>query len=95
MVQKKNIVAGFLIAATIYFTFFFLFGNYGFLKYSKLQIEKEVKELELQKLAKENEELNAKISSFRNKNINKDLLDEQVRKNLGLTGQDEVVIFYE
>lgn len=93
-INKKNLITGLLIAMILYFSFFFLFGRYGFVKYTQLKRESSAKSAELSVIQKENAQTSSKIKSMKSSSIDKDLLDEQVRENLGYMGKDEKVIYF-
>lgn len=94
IINKKNITTTILVILILYFCFYFLFGKYGFFSYSKTKREVLVKEQSLKTIQNENKYLENKIHSLNDKNIDKDLLDEQVRKKLGYVKENETVIYY-
>ena len=94
-ITRSQIITGILVIVIMYFSFFFLFGRYGFIKYTQSKRSNTVREQELSVTQEHNQELEKKINSFKNNNIDKDLLDEQVRKNMGYVGEDETVIYFD
>lgn len=93
-INRKNITSAILVILIIYFMFYFLFGRYGFIEHSKIQREITVQSQELEQIETENGKLSNNINSLKSHSLDKDLLDEQVRRNLGYVDKDEIVIYY-
>lgn len=94
-ISKDKIITVLIVIGILYFSFFFLFGRYGFLQYSQLKREKASKANELQEISDENLAIQAKIDALQSSNLDKDLLDEQVRKSLGYVEDGEIIIYYD
>jgi cell division protein FtsB len=75
-----------------YFSYFAVFGNHGLLRWSRLQAQVDAKQAQLDTLRAERLALQRRVSLLRPESLDLDMLEEQARGRLGLTGPDEVVI---
>ncbi len=95
-INKQIFIATAISAALIiYFISYALFGNKGIIKYFHL-----TKDLHLKELVKESAEQKMKnkqnmVNGMSSESLDLDLLDEEVRKDLGYAGKQEIVIYDE
>ncbi len=91
ILNKKQIVHYLLIAVLLYFVFHLLYGNRGIVAYFRLnqKLDNSVKELDT--LKAERLEIEHKVNSLKPESLDRDLLDEQARKGLGMAGEKERV----
>ncbi|EJF83878.1 hypothetical protein MCU_00546 [Bartonella elizabethae Re6043vi] len=75
-----------------YFSYHIYHGEYGL--YSRSEVNQQISELEneLHKIEAEREFIEKRISLLRNGHIEKDMLDEYVRKNLNFSKPNELTI---
>lgn len=88
---KKIILNIFLTLLLGYFVFHCIYGNKGIISYLKVsgQLEKAYDELKL--LRAERVELEHNVKLLRTDSLDKDMLDEQARKVLGVAAPNEQV----
>ncbi|WP_342225466.1 FtsB family cell division protein [Rickettsia endosymbiont of Urophora cardui] len=88
---KKIILNIFLALLLGYFVFHCIYGNKGVIAYLKVnrQLEKSYDELKLLRAARVELEHNVKL--LRTESLDKDMLDEQARKVLGIAAPSEQV----
>ncbi|ABE04828.1 hypothetical protein A3306_06225 [Rickettsia bellii] len=88
---KKIILNIFLALLLGYFVFHCIYGNKGVIAYLKVnrQLEKAYDELKL--LQAERVELEHNVKLLRTESLDKDMLDEQARKVLGIAAPSEQV----
>lgn len=88
---KKIILSIFLALLLGYFVFHCIYGNKGIIAYLKVnrQLEKAYDELKL--LRAERVELEHNVKLLRTESLDKDMLDEQARKVLGIAAPSEQV----
>ncbi|XVN40571.1 MAG: septum formation initiator family protein [Rickettsia endosymbiont of Argas persicus] len=88
---KKIILNIFLALLLGYFVFHCIYGNKGIIAYLKVnrQLEKAYDELKL--LRAERVELEHNVKLLRPESLDKDMLDEQARKVLGVASPNEQV----
>lgn len=93
-IKKPLFICYFIaIAVTFYFFFVTIFGQKGLLHYYSLKNElhdKVANKEELLEVMTKKEQL---IKAMSSENLDIDLLDEQVKKNLGYVSKQEVVIY--
>lgn len=89
---KKIILNIFLALLLGYFVFHCIYGNKGVIAYLKVnrQLEKAYDELKL--LRAERVELEHNVKLLRTESLDKDMLDEQARKVLGIAAPNEQVL---
>lgn len=92
---KKLIFFIIIIGLILYFAYHILQGNRGIINLFKLSKEKKAIINEINLLDKERDYLEKRISMMRSDAIDLDLLDEQVKKNLGYMNRDEEAYTYE
>lgn len=96
--QKKRNNRGRLIAPVMAALIFGYFGTqafkgeYGISANIRLQNKAVVLEKELIVVTKKRNILEKRVALLRNGTIEKDMLDEQVRRNLGMVDKDDVVL---
>ncbi len=93
-ITKFGFIGSFVaIFLTCYFVFFAIYGEKGLQDLMRLQKEieqKKVIENTLSNIRKSKEE---RVKKMRPESLDLDLLDEQVRKNLGYGDEDEIIIY--
>ena len=67
-------------------------GDYGIRANIRLQKQAVVLAAELSQVSVKRKNLEKRVALLRNGTIEKDMLDEQVRRNLGFVNEDDVVI---
>ena len=93
-VPKKLFISSLIaLSAVLYFSSYTLFGNKGVVKYFQLHRQLQEKILVQNKLNHEMENKKNMVSAMNIDSLDIDLLDEQVRKNLGFAGKNEVIIY--
>ena len=75
-----------------YFIYHMLHGERGVFALGRLNSETHEAEAMLGKVRQQREQLEQKVSRMRDDNLDRDLLDEQVRKQLDYSGTDEFVV---
>lgn len=89
----RNAIRTFLFTgAVVYLGFHSLQGEHGLYALLVQQHRKEVLSSELEKTLAEREKLEHRVSLLRPETLDRDLLDEQSRRYLGVVGKDEIVI---
>jgi cell division protein FtsB len=83
------------VCAVAYIGFHALQGERGIKVYSALKQEIEAATLERDRLAKERDRLEARAELLRDNSLNRDMLDEAVRRMLNYGRSDEIVVFYD
>jgi cell division protein FtsB len=74
-----------------YFIFHSVYGNRGFIAYFKLNQQLEKVQNDLNEAKAERVELEHKVQLLRSDSLDKDMLDEQARKTLGVGKQEEMI----
>ncbi len=96
--QKKRNNRGRLIAPVMALLVFGYFGtqaykgNYGILSDARLKKQALELQVQLDLITRKREKLEKRVALLRNGSIEKDMLDEQVRRNLGMVNEDDVVL---
>lgn len=75
-----------------YFIYHSIQGDRGILAWVQLQERLLMAQIQVQEIINIRQELEEKVKNLRPESINRDLLDQQVRLQLGYTHPDEVVI---
>ena len=90
---SQKAIAPFMVLSVLgYFIYHSIQGDRGILAWMHLQ-ERLIKiQSELKKITQDREELEEKIQGLRPESIKRDLLDQQVRLQLGYIRPDEIVI---
>lgn len=92
--RSKLYATIFVTALIVYFIYHVLSGNRGVIKLFKLQKESEVLQSQMVDLGKEKSRYEKNVEMMKSGAVNKDMLDEQVRENLGYVGKNEKVYSY-
>jgi cell division protein FtsB len=92
---RHVIVPVLYVCAIAYIGFHALQGERGIKVWSALKQEIEAATLERDRLIDERNRLEARAALLREKSLNRDMLDEAVRRMLNYGRNDEVVIFYD
>jgi cell division protein FtsB len=88
-IGKRQLVSSILMAILLYFIFHAMYGNRGIVAYFKLGSHIEKSEKELEELRAERLEIEHKVKSLKSDSLDRDMLDEQARKGLGVAGEKE------
>ncbi len=83
------------MCAVAYFGFHALQGERGIKVYSALKQEIEAATLERDRLTRERDRLEARAELLRENSLDRDMLDEAVRRMLNYGRSDEIVVFYD
>lgn len=90
---SQKAAAPFLALSVVgYFIYHSIQGDRGILAWMQLQERLLTAQSQVQEIIKIRQELEGKVKNLRPESINRDLLDQQVRLQLGYTHPDEVVI---
>ena len=81
-----------VLSLVVYFGYFAVYGNHGLVNWMRLQHQIELKQVEVDRVRGEREALEHRVRLLRPESVDPDLLEEQARARLGLSGPDEVVI---
>ena len=81
-----------VMALMLYFGYFAIYGNHGLVAWIRLTHEIELKQADLDRIRSERAALEHRVRLLRPESVDPDLLEEQARARLGLSGPDEVVI---
>jgi len=81
-----------VMSLVIYFGYFAIYGNHGLVNWIRLQHEVDLKQADLDRMRGERVALEHRVRLLRPESVDPDLLEEQARARLGLSGPDEVVI---
>lgn len=76
-----------------YFILYTIFGHRGVLDYFKLRAEFQQQNLVKDQLFVTISDQTNLVNGMKNESLNLDLLDEQVRKNLGYAKKNEIIIY--
>jgi len=85
-------VAVICLSLMVYFCYHLLVGPRGYFKLKSLEYEIAKVEGELESLTAEREAIEKKVVMMRPGSIDRDLLEERIRKTLGYTGQQEYIL---
>jgi cell division protein FtsB len=77
---------------TAYFGYFALYGRHGLVNYAKVQREAELRQNDLDRIARERATLERRVNLLKPESIDPDLLEERARETLGLSGPNELVL---
>lgn len=92
--KKRIALHGLVLALVVYFVFHAVIGNRGILAYFKLNQKLDKVNVELDHLRAERIELEHKVRLLKAP-VNLDMLDEQVRRVLGVAKHSEKVVVIE
>ena len=90
--SQKAIAPFMALAVMGYFTYHSIQGDRGILAWVQIQERFNTAQTQLKDIIKTRQELEEKVQALRPESINRDLLDQQVRLQLGYSHPDEVVI---
>jgi cell division protein FtsB len=85
----------FLIIFIIYIFYHLYNGNYGLENYLNKEDIVTAKRVRISELEKNISNLENKIGNLQSENLDQDLLDEEIRKNIGYAKKNEIVIYVE
>ena len=91
IINKKQLLHYALAGVFLYFVFHVIYGNRGILAYFKLhsKIDQATEELDI--VRAERLELEHKVKSLKTESLDRDVLDEEARRALGLASEKEMV----
>jgi len=90
---SQKALAPFMVLSVMgYFIYHSIQGDRGILAWVQLQERLLHIQSDFEKITQERQELEEKVRDLRPESINRDLLDQQVRLQLGYTRPDEIVI---
>jgi cell division protein FtsB len=91
--KKSFVIICVCISVILYFLFYTILGNRGVFDYFKLKLTLQERNLTKDKLFIKIEDQKNLVDSMQNESLDIDLLDEQVRKNLGYAKDNEIIIY--
>lgn len=77
----------------VYFGYHAIQGDRGLIAYSHYALEIKRVEAELAEIRAQRQHLAHQVSLLHPEHVDPDMLDEQVRRNLGLARPDEMIVF--
>lgn len=94
--RRFTLLIGPVISACLvgYFTYHLIQGNHGLRAYWRLGDDLKQAETKYNSLKEQHDYLQQRVSLLRPDSLCPDLLDEQVRKNLGYVNSKEIVILH-
>ena len=78
-----------------YFIYHFFSGKHSILSLFKIETNKQILDKEVLYLKKQKEKFSKKIKIMQPQSLDKDLLEEKARKDLGRIKEGETVYYYE
>lgn len=90
---KSYLMKGLLALIISYFGYHAFISERNIFSLFRFSGQISEKNLELEKLVAEREDLDNRATLLYEKTLDKDMLDEQARRQLGLMGKNEVMIF--
>lgn len=91
--RKQFIIFTVCLSIILYFVFYTIFGTRGVVDYFKIRSQLQENNLTKDKLFIEIENKKNLVDRIKDESLDLDLLDEQVRKNLGYAKKDEIIIY--
>jgi len=95
MVRYTQKVEALGIALAAFFVYHAFQGDRGVLAMNRLNAEIELAKLELAKSDKKRQYLENRVSLVRPDGVDRDLLSELARQQLGVIHPDDIVVFYD
>ena len=89
---KRSLGPLFALILLGYFLYHVIQGDRGYLALLRMQKELETTRTTYEQSVQEKARLEHRIQMLRPKSVDKDMLDEQARRHLGLVSSDEVVV---
>ena len=90
---RKAIAPGLGFCVLFYFGYHTVQGDRGVISYLRLSAQLESTEMALRDSNQAHEQLAQRVGLLRPENLDRDMLDEQARRILGLAHRDDVVIY--
>lgn len=84
-----------LLSLISYFIYHFFSGNHSILSLFEIDKNKQTLDTEVENLKKQKEKFRKKIKIMQPQSLDKDLLEEKARKDLGKIKEGETVYYYE
>lgn len=91
MISKRLVLHYLLAGILLYFIFHLIYGNRSIMAYFSLNKQIEAKSQELDLTKAERLELEHKVKSLKTESLDRDMLDEEARRSLGLANEKEQV----
>lgn len=82
------------VASLVYFGFHANSGNHGLTSKSVYETRLAALETELAELTTERERLEKRTASLRDGSLQRDMIDEQARRQLGMVRADEIILLH-
>jgi len=82
-----------LFSIVFYLSYHFYWGRYGFKSYREKNDTIHQKTISIANLENEIDSLQNKVKNLQSNNLDEDLLDEVIRKNMGYAKSNELVIY--
>jgi cell division protein FtsB len=92
---KQSVAPTICIALAAFFVYHAFQGDRGVLAMNRLNAEIELAKLALAKSDKKRQHLENRVSLVRPDGVDRDLLSELARQQLGMVHPDDIVIFYD
>ena len=92
---QSGLVTIIIVSCIFYFLYHVISGNRGLLALIETREQNEKKQAQLTKLVKQKKELEKKVGLLSNSSLDLDMLDEQIRANLGYALTNERVYLLE
>ena len=99
--MKKRFISSrikFLILLLLLFSYFiyhFFNGNYSIISLFEIGKNKQILDKEIDRLKKQKEMFNKQIKGMQPQSLDKDLLEEKAKRDLGKVKEGETVYYYE
>ena len=87
--SKKNLIIWLIVGLLFYLGYHILQGEHGVLNLFRLMKDQNKLNIEIVELEKQKAKMSKKVGMLNSKSVDKDLLDEQVKRNLGYLNKDE------
>ena len=93
-INRKSFTVIFIcLSIVVYFIIYSIFGNRGILDYFHLKQQLEEKSLESKQLSTQIQNKENRVKRMQDNSLDLDLLDEEVRKNIGQAKKNEIIIY--
>lgn len=91
--KKPFIISCVCISIVSYFILYTIFGQRGVIDYFNLRSNLQEKNLVKDQLFMKIQDKNNLVNGMKNESLNLDLLDEEVRRNLGYAKKNEIILY--
>ena len=90
--RKETLFLVFGICLCLYFSFHFMFGERGYLKYVSLSHQYELSQIELDQVSSEKNRIEKKVIGMRADTMDMDLFEERVQLMLGVLPENAFIL---